>query len=61
MLEWIKSTRCADHACVEVATIGDDLIAVRDSKRPEQPFLRFDRAEWSAFIRGIKVGDFGGR
>jgi hypothetical protein len=60
-MEWFKSTRCADLNCVEVATIGSDLVALRDSKRPEQPFLRFDRVEWMTFIEGIKAGDFGGR
>jgi len=60
-MEWFKSTRCSDSACVEVATIGADLVALRDSKRPEQPFLRLDRVQWSAFIEGIKSGDFGDR
>ena len=60
-MEWFKSTRCSDAACVEVATIGANLVALRDSKRPEQPFLRLDRVQWSAFIEGVKAGDFGGR
>jgi hypothetical protein len=60
-MEWFKSTRCADTACVEVATTADNFVALRDSKRPEQHFLRFDRVQWSTFIEGIKAGDFGGR
>jgi hypothetical protein len=60
-MDWIKSTRCADSACVEVARVGDDLIGLRDSKRVEQPFLRFDQAAWSAFVEGIKAGDFSER
>ena len=57
-MEWIRSSRCADHACVEVARIGDDLIGLRASQRPDEPFLRFDRAAWSAFVEGIRAGDF---
>jgi hypothetical protein len=60
-MEWFKSTRCADSACVEVSAAADNRVALRDSKRPEQPFLVFDRADWRAFIKGIKAGDFTGR
>lgn len=60
-MEWFKSTRCSDAACVEVAVLGADFVALRDSKRPEQPFLRFDRSAWATFIEGIKAGDLGGR
>jgi len=61
MKKWFRSSYCADGSCVEVAEIGDDLVGLRDSKDPEQPFLSFRRAEWSTFIEGIKAGDFGGR
>jgi hypothetical protein len=60
-MEWFKSTRCADSACVEVATVADNRVALRDSKRPEQHFLVFDRTEWSVFVQGIKAGHFDGR
>jgi Domain of unknown function (DUF397) len=60
-MDWIKSSRCADNACVEVARVGDGMIGLRDSKGLEQPFLRFDQAAWSAFVEGIKAGDFSGR
>lgn len=43
--------------CVEVA-IGEDEVAVRDSKRPSEPVLQFSREEWSAFVAGIKAGEF---
>jgi hypothetical protein len=54
---WRKSSRCDTNACVEVATISGG-IAVRDSKWPDGPILRFDRNEWSAFLAGIRAGDF---
>jgi hypothetical protein len=56
-MKWQKSTYCADAACIEVAEIDGDFIGIRDSKRPDQPFLRFDHAEWLAFIECIKAGE----
>jgi hypothetical protein len=44
-------------ACVEVASLSGD-IAVRDSKDPAGPALRFTAAAWSAFTIGIHAGEF---
>ena len=43
--------------CVMVA-IRDDVVAVRDSKDPTKTTLTFTRAEWSAFIAGVKGQEF---
>jgi hypothetical protein len=59
-MNWFKSSYCSDVSCVEVAKIDEGSVGLRDSKHPEQPFLRFSRAEWVAFMEGIKAGDFGG-
>jgi hypothetical protein len=40
--------------CVEVADNLPGVIAVRDSKDPEGPVLRFSRGDWSAFVVGIR-------
>jgi hypothetical protein len=61
VVEWLRSSYCADSACVEVARIAHDAIGLRDSKNPDQPFLRFSRAAWSTFTEAIKAGDFQGR
>lgn len=42
--------------CVEVARV--ELFAVRDSKDPESPILRFTKDEWAAFTHGVKAGEF---
>lgn len=45
--------------CVEVAA-GADAVAVRDSKDLDGPVLSFTRDEWSAFLAGVKAGEFDG-
>jgi hypothetical protein len=42
---------------VEIA-FADDRILVRDSKHQTGPVLRFDAREWSAFLGGVKGGEF---
>ena len=54
---WQRSRLCDTNACVEATIIGDE-IAVRDSKDPDGPILRFTKSEWSAFVGGVQGGDF---
>lgn len=44
--------------CVEVAHVNDGSFLVRDSKDRTGPLLRFTAAEWSAFVVGVKDGEF---
>lgn len=56
---WRKSTYSSPNGnCVEAATLADG-VAVRNSRFPDGPALIFTDAEWEAFVRGIKDGDFG--
>jgi hypothetical protein len=58
-LLWHKSSHSSGHgACVEVANLNDGGRAVRDSKDPDGPALRFTAAEWSAFVAGTRDGEF---
>ncbi|WP_424536147.1 DUF397 domain-containing protein [Sphaerisporangium viridialbum] len=59
---WVKSSRSGDNGgeCVEVASLSGKGMAIRDSKRPYGPVLRFTAAEWDAFRTGVKNGEFGG-
>lgn len=50
--KWIRSTFCADHACVEVAHSGNQVM-LRDSKAPDQVPLRFSADEWETFLDAI--------
>ena len=54
--DWRKSSFCGSNACVEVGRDGDDYL-VRDSKNPEQPALRFTKAEWVDFLGGLQRGE----
>ena len=53
-----KSSFCGHGACVEVAALPGGQIAMRDSKDPSTPVLRFNPTEWSAFVVGTKSGEF---
>jgi hypothetical protein len=58
---WRKSTYSgANGSCVEVAgvpdTIGDDQVAVRDSKDRGGPALILTARQWQSFAAGIKDG-----
>lgn len=56
---WRKSTRSGPNCdnCVEVAFV-DGVVAVRDSKNPNQAALVFTSSEWTAFVGGTKDGEF---
>jgi len=55
---WISSRFCNASACVQVAHLPGDMVALRDSKDTARPASVFDREEWAAFIAGVKAGDF---
>lgn len=58
-LTWIKATASGDNgACVELASGGDDWVALRDSKNPDVPPLMYTRAELAAFLDGAEAGEF---
>ena len=57
-LPWKVSTRTGGNGnCVEVA-ITEETIYVRDTKDRSLAPHRYTRAEWDAFISGVKDGEF---
>ena len=44
--------------CVEVAALPDGHIAVRNSNHPDEGMVLFTRAEMSAWMNGVKAGEF---
>jgi hypothetical protein len=58
-LSWIKSSLSFSNSnCVEVASLPDGGVGVRDSKDPSGPVLRFTPGEWHAFLGGARNGEF---
>ncbi len=56
---WIKAQRSQGQTnCVEVARVDADTVAVRNSKNPDGPVLRFTQAEWEAFLDGMAKREF---
>jgi hypothetical protein len=58
-VRWMKSQYSnATGECVELATLANGEIAVRNSRFPEGPALVYTPAEVSAFLAGAKDGEF---
>ena len=56
---WVKSSLSfANGNCVEVASLLDGTIGIRNSRDSEGPVLRFTPDEWHAFLGGARNGEF---
>lgn len=55
---WRTSRFCAASNCVQVAGLAGGDVGFRDSKQSDSPVLPFTRAEFAAFVQGVKAGDF---
>jgi hypothetical protein len=55
-ITWRKSPYSADNHCVQIGELPGGGVAVRDSKDPHGPVLRFTAEEWAAFRLGITTG-----
>ena len=59
---WRKSSRCNHGECIEVASLGIQRVAVRDSKdNADGPKLVFAPAAWQSFVKNLKFGRAVGR
>jgi hypothetical protein len=58
---WIKSSLSyANGNCVEVTSLPDGEIGVRNSRDSSGPVLSFTSDEWHAFLGGVRKGEFDG-
>jgi hypothetical protein len=55
--QWVRSSFCADKSCVEIRRDGGGIL-IRQSDDPDGPRLRFTPDEWTAFVGGVKAGEF---
>jgi hypothetical protein len=60
-LTWRKSSDSGGNGgdCVETTTLPDGRTVVRNSKTPADGGIAFLPAEWAAFVKGVKNGEFG--
>jgi hypothetical protein len=55
---WRKSKASgAAGNCVEVALVGKSVL-IRHSRKPAGPILSFSLSEWTAFLTGVRQGEF---
>lgn len=56
---WVKSSLSFSNGnCVEIASLADGGVGVRNSRNPEGAVLAFTPDEWHAFIGGVHNGEF---
>jgi Domain of unknown function (DUF397) len=53
MLAWRKSTRSNSNGCIEMA-LSDQVVLLRDSKRPEGPVLSVSPRVWTALLAEVR-------
>jgi Domain of unknown function (DUF397) len=59
VIEFHVSSFCSFGNCVEVGRSADDgVVLVRDTKDRAQEALSFTDEEWTAFVAGVKAGEF---
>lgn len=58
--KWQKSSFSGDNAggnCVQIQMV-DGMVALGDSKNPNEGAFEYTHDEWTAFIKGAKDGQF---
>ncbi|WP_329431177.1 DUF397 domain-containing protein [Streptosporangium sp. NBC_01495] len=55
---WVASPGSAPDNRVEIAYLAQGAVAFRDPIDPAGTVLRYTAAEWDAFLRGVRDGEF---
>jgi hypothetical protein len=56
-LAWLKSSYSEAGNCVEVASLGDQIL-IRDSKHRDGPMLNLSSSQWEEFLCAARDGRF---
>lgn len=54
---WRRSSRCDSGTCVEVSGAAAT-VAMRDSKDPDGPVLKFAEVVWRGFVADVRAGRY---
>lgn len=55
--DWRNSSHNGAETCFETRFREDGTVELRNNKRPDVPVIYGNRAEWAAFVTGIKNGE----
>jgi hypothetical protein len=55
---YTKSSHSGVGGCVEVRLLADGTVGLRDSKDVSKPPHVFTAVEWTAFMAGVRDGEF---
>jgi Domain of unknown function (DUF397) len=55
--KWRKSTASGGDNCAEVAFVAGGVL-MRHSHHPSEAVLAFSPSEWTAFLAGVRNGEF---
>lgn len=55
---WLRSPFSGQSGCVEIASLTDGQVGLRNSRDLAAPVHVFTRREWDAFLQGVKRGSF---
>lgn len=54
--DWRKSSYSLGNGeCIEIASMGADVVMIRDTKDTAGPTLRCGSDEWRSFISAVKI------
>lgn len=57
-LPWRRSPHCSAGTCVEIASLPDGRVAIRDSNQANDgQILVFGPDEWAEFVAAIRAGE----
>lgn len=55
---FVRSHRCSNGDCVEIASLPGEKVAMRSSLIPNAPVCVVTREEWRSFVEAVKAGEF---